>query len=513
VLSLAELRAAAAALDELLGGGSDGERGGPARLRGIAQTDAHTVHLRFHVPGGPEGGGGRHEIVLSCDPRHARVGRVASRPEAPAEPPAFAQFLRAHLDRARFAGARIVGDDRQLALRLDAREGAFDLLLQLLGPRSNLYLLEADGPLRATLRPLAETRRDLAVGDPWRSPESAAPDEGEDRFAGAEGGAYLDAVEAHYGPLERAAESEGLARRLSQVVAKERKRLERRMGKLEQDALAGDEAAALHRQGELLKSVLGSVAAGASEVVARDFTTGEPVTIPLDPKLSPNANLERIFKRYHKALKRATVAGGSLADAEQRREMLAALAEEIDAKADDADALAAIAERDEVGRLVARHAPPPPAPAASQKKSERGRRSGVPRRLQPKRYRASGDLEIWVGKSDEANDYLTTRLARGKDLFLHLEAQPGSHVILRTGGRDDPPQEALLEACELAVHFSKQRKANRANVHVVPIKNVKKPKGAKPGLVYVTGGKTVHLRRDEARLSRILDAVIDGDVG
>jgi predicted ribosome quality control (RQC) complex YloA/Tae2 family protein len=158
-------------------------------------------------------------------------------------------------------------------------------------------------------------------------------------------------------------------------------------------------------------------------------------------------------------------------------------------------------------RMLARHAPPPP--PAPERPRERGKRSGVPRRLQPKRYRASGGLEIWVGKSDEANDYLTTRLARGKDLFLHLEAQPGSHVILRTGGRDDPPQEALLEACELAVHFSKQRKASRANVHVVPIKNVKKPKGAKPGLVYVTGGKTVSLRRDEARLARILDSLID----
>ena len=55
--------------------------------------------------------------------------------------------------------------------------------------------------------------------------------------------------------------------------------------------------------------MLGNVASGASEVVARDFASGEPVAIPLDPKLSPNANLERIFKRYHKALKRATIVG------------------------------------------------------------------------------------------------------------------------------------------------------------------------------------------------------------
>ena len=66
-----------------------------------------------------------------------------------------------------------------------------------------------------------------------------------------------------------------------------------------------------------------------------------------------------------------------------------------------------------------------------------------------------------------------------------------------------------LEASELAVHFSKARNAARADVHVVPIKQVKKPKGAKRGLVWVTGGRTLHLRREEARLRRILDARID----
>ena len=115
-------------------------------------------------------------------------------------------------------------------------------------------------------------------------------------------------------------------------------------------------------------------------------------------------------------------------------------------------------------------------------------------RLAPRRYPTAGGLEIWVGRSDAANDHLTTRLARGKDLFFHLDGAPGSHVILRTGGRDDPPSEALLDACELAVHFSRAKKASRADVHVVPIKNVRKSKGAKPGLVTVHGGRSVHLR-------------------
>ena len=91
---------------------------------------------------------------------------------------------------------------------------------------------------------------------------------------------------------------------------------------------------------------------------------------------------------------------------------------------------------------------------------------------------------------------------------MHLEGAPGSHVVLRTGGRSDPPSEAVLDACELAVHFSRHKNATRADLHLVPIRNVKKPKGAKPGLVTVHGGKTLHLRRIPARLERILAALI-----
>jgi predicted ribosome quality control (RQC) complex YloA/Tae2 family protein len=133
----------------------------------------------------------------------------------------------------------------------------------------------------------------------------------------------------------------------------------------------------------------------------------------------------------------------------------------------------------------------------------------IPGRLAPRRYRASGDLEVWVGRSDEGNDFLTTRLAGGNDLFCHVEDTPGSHVILRTGGRADPPSEAVLDACELAVHFSKLRAADRVDVHVVPIKNVRKPKGAKPGLVFVSGGRSLRLRRSPARLERLLAARIE----
>jgi predicted ribosome quality control (RQC) complex YloA/Tae2 family protein len=166
-----------------------------------------------------------------------------------------------------------------------------------------------------------------------------------------------------------------------------------------------------------------------------------------------------------------------------------------------------------VQRLLKKYAPKEPARptrGAAAKTAKLGKRA-VPQRLMPRRYRTAGGLEVWVGRSDEGNDFLTTRLAAGNDLFFHLDGAPGSHVILRTEGRPDPPSEAVLDACELAVHFSKAKGATRADVHVVPIKNVKKPKGAKRGLVMVHGGKTIHLRRMQTRLQRILAARKEDD--
>ena len=81
--------------------------------------------------------------------------------------------------------------------------------------------------------------------------------------------------------------------------------------------------------------------------------------------------------------------------------------------------------------------------------------------------------------------------------------------MLRTEGREDAPSESLLEAAELAVHFSSAKHAGRTDVHVAAIKDVSKPKGTKPGLVHVHRGRTLHLRRDPKRLERVLAARIE----
>ena len=500
MLTLCELRRASRLLDAALRG---------HRVQAIAQPDATSVVLTTY--GAPaEGAEPRRQfLLLACRRTSARVALLESGRASLPSPPAFAQRLRALLPSSRIGGVRLIDEDRQLALALETPEVGYELRLQILPQRSNLYVLDAERRVLAALRPLAETRPELALGEPWRAPTSRAPSEGEDRFADEPDERFLFAIEAHYVEIEREGELGERRRTLEQALRREEKGLARKLEKVDEELAQAHEATRLERDGELLKGALKSVRRGAAEVVARDPATDEDIVIALDPALSPAENLEQIFRRYRKAV-RALAQGGVRHEA-----MVAALAsvraklrelEAIDALGEDAagPALEAFAARDDVRSLVAKRAPVAPQrrvrPDAERELA--GRR--IPARLAPRRYRTAGDLEIWVGRSDAGNDFLTTKLARGRDLFFHLDGAPGSHVILRTEGRSDPPSEAVLDACELAVHFSKQRDATRADVHAVPIANVRKPRGAKPGLVSVHGGKTVHLRRTPERLARVL---------
>jgi predicted ribosome quality control (RQC) complex YloA/Tae2 family protein len=326
---------------------------------------------------------------------------------------------------------------------------------------------------------------------------------------------YLLALEAHYEETERSEGADELRRRVERALKKETKTLDRKLAKLDASLQEARSASRLEREGELLKTVLSQVKRGDSEVVAHDFDSGEAVLISLDPKLSPPENLERIFKRYHKAVRSLTKAGSRHDSVQVARDEVQIWMDRFLELTDHADelpeALEEFSAEPGIQKLIEKYQPAAPrrrSATSGPTEHKLGKRT-VPGRLMPRRYPTAGGLEIWVGRSAAGNDYLSTRLARGKDLFFHLDGAPGSHVILRTEGRSDPPSEAVLDACELAVHYSKAKNATRADVHAVPISNVRKPKGSKPGLVTVHGGKTIHLRRTEARLQRILAARIE----
>ncbi len=494
MLSLCELRRAA----QIIHGKTLGKT-----LRRIVQPDALQLCLTF------EGSAGKQHLLLACSPENARIC-MTDRMEAGASSGSFYEYAHAHLIGSIFAAIECSADNRQISISLQSRTDSFRLLLSILGARSNIYLLDAKGKLVHSMRPLDETRHELKIGEAWADPRGAVPSDGGDRWEELPDDLYLEAVDRTYRQLELRYKADLLAKRIQQAIKKERAFLDRKSINLREDLGEALQAESYKRKGELLKNVLHTIRRGDDTVAVTDYQTGELLEIPLDPKLSPAANLEAYFARYQKQSRGALVIQRQIEDLESVQSGLDAVEQSVEralrSEPPDLQGLESIEALPEVRRVLHRYSPkrkPAAPPVRTSQKKE------IPTRLLPKRYKAQDGLEIWVGRSDEGNDYLTTRLARGNDLFFHLEGYPGSHVVLRTEGRTDPPAESLLDACELAAHFSKLKNAGTVDIHVAPIKDVKKPKGAKPGLVYVRKGKTIHLKRNPKRLQSILAARLD----
>jgi predicted ribosome quality control (RQC) complex YloA/Tae2 family protein len=138
-----------------------------------------------------------------------------------------------------------------------------------------------------------------------------------------------------------------------------------------------------------------------------------------------------------------------------------------------------------------------------QEADERKRKTPAPR-LPYRSFRALHGSEIRVGRSARDNDDLTFHHARGNDAWLHTSDVPGSHVVLCLAGAPESDPEELLDAAHLAVHFSPLRGSRRASVHVARRKEVHKPRGAKAGLVTLSGGRILHLRVQPERMTRLL---------
>lgn len=500
MLSLAELRHAAIALSAMKGW----------KVQRIVQPDDANIYLTFYGFDEGKADGVKRHLRLCCKSDLAHVGEVADLPKAPVNPPSFCNLLRAKLDRARFAGAEVKNDDRLLALRFKGKEDEHELVLSILGSRSNLYLLDGGGMVRGAIRPLEETRRELQIGKPWSDPDSSPPEEGMNRWGEADNAELLREIGETYHRLESESETNELKRRIESVLRRSSEFLEHKIAKLEKELHDAEDARALKKEGELLKSVMHKIKPGDTEVIAEDFETGAELHIPLNPALSAAENLKVFFKKYHKGLTGANMLGqqievvrSTLSDVHK----LLSEFEQLNASGFlDAATIREFAQRGAIKSMLQKYYPE--SRRITKPPKSKPRKKEVPGKLKPRRYATAEGLEVWVGKSDEGNDYLTTKLADGTDLFFHLEGWPGSHVVLRLNGRKDPPPDALLDACELAVYYSKQKGATRANVHVAAIKDVKKPSGAKPGLVYVNRGKTIALRHDPKRLERVLGAII-----
>lgn len=292
------------------------------------------------------------------------------------------------------------------------------------------------------------------------------------------------ALDSAYTALTRRADQDAVAGELKGRIAQEIKRLEAQQKALER-ALDESDKAELHKQNaELILANLWRIEPEAASVTVQDYyQTDQPDRdIPLDPQLSPQENAEALFRRYRKARDNRQISLERSVTTADNLERLRDLQARVTTLATAEEARALRTEVVSTGLLKE--------PRTEVPGKERSDFEGHKIR----RFTTADGYDLLFGESATANDYLTTKVASPNDLWLHVRAASGSHLIIRTNGKPDSiPQSVLEEAALLCARHSTQKHSSLVAVDYTLRKYVRKPRGSEPGAVLYQNEKTLHV--------------------
>lgn len=288
---------------------------------------------------------------------------------------------------------------------------------------------------------------------------------------------YSELLDEFYTARETAERVRHAASDIIKLVNNLRLRTEKKLAIRLNDLKKCENRETLRIYGELLKANLYRIENGASFAEVENYYNDlKPVRIPLNPALSPQKNAAKYFKDY----KKTYTAEQTLTKlTENDREELVYFDSVLDSIA-RSEALSEIAEiREELSS----------AGYIKRTDARKPKKSAAP---QFKEYSSKEGYKILVGKNNRQNDYITTALAGKNDLWFHVKNIPGSHVIVMCGGEEVSDETVIKAAC-LAAANSKAASSSQVPVDYTPVKYVKKPNGAKPGMVIYTTNKTVYV--------------------
>lgn len=231
-------------------------------------------------------------------------------------------------------------------------------------------------------------------------------------------------------------------------------------------------------KGDLIIANIYRIESGMDKVSLENYyEEGSPlIDIELDKRLSPSKNAQRFYSRYNKA----KVAEKMVSEQMELNLLEIKYLESV---------LHSIAEANMSGDLE----------EIRQELINEGYIRKVSKKKEKEKKHAFAPLEfeldgfkIFVGKNNRQNDYLTLKIAYSNDIWLHTKDIPGSHVIIKSGG-SQVPDDVLLYAARLAAKHSKAGAGAKTAVDYTSVKNVKKPSGAKPGMVIYENYKTLYV--------------------
>jgi len=502
------------------------------RLQRIVMPDAMTLVLSIYKTS-------ERHFLISCHPEFARAHFQAVREPTPRERPTFCSALRKQISDSRLVFVRQRGLDRILELGFTGAEGDYQLVAELMGKHSNMMLIDSDRRLAAAAKWVGrrQSRRPILPNQlyeppPFEPKPSILSAKSDDRLADFEGvspflakviesgtslekvqtaiktcvfqpvlspghGVYplpigalglpeepasslSEALEAHFSVLSRTTTVDQARRQLQVQLERTLDARNVALHGLEHAIETANSAGEIQQTAELILAYQAQIKPGDRELQAWDYA-GEPITIPLVPDESPAENAERLFRKARNAKQHV----GEVSD---QRTRLASDAREIEyfleklaqaESTEDVDGIRAVADE---RRWLMRQ-------TGSVAKEERPYEGHAVRELlSPAGYK------VLYGTNATSNDYLTTKVAKPNDWWLHVRGATSAHVILQTQNQPQRVQPAdLVFAAQIAVRNSVQKHATYVAVDYTLKKYVRKPRGSAAGFATYTHEKTLHV--------------------
>lgn len=521
------------------------ERFSGGRIDKVYQPGNLDVVLSLH------GGQGNGKLLLSANPSHPRFHLTAIERENPDKPPMFCMLLRKHLVGARILEIEQPYMERIVIFRLECTDELGDkvkrsLVLEAMGRRANLILTDGEERIIDCIRrvdgDLASGVRPTMPGVFYALPEPklGIPPllERELRFRG-ENGDLSEAIEQmwdtvreypatptmlirggnpvdftflpilqygettqcqeyptfgellddFYETREKQERAKQKGEDLLRGVKNARERTARKLENQRRELAATQNRKRLRELGDILTTNLHLLEKGRSTVRLRDYydpSYGE-VEIAIDPLLTPQQNAAKYYRDYNKAKNAEIALTAQIAKGESDLSYLDSVLESLSLAEGERDLGEIRQELIDTGYL---------------KKQSKGVKQ--PKRIagKPMEFRTDAGLRVSIGKNNTQNDLLTTKKAGKFDWWFHTQKIHGSHAILWTEG-SEPDEESILQAATLAAYFSQGRESGKIPVDYTPVRYVKKPAGAKPGMVVYTTYRTITVTPDQALAKRL----------
>mgnify|MGYP002672256395 FL=1 len=274
---------------------------------------------------------------------------------------------------------------------------------------------------------------------------------------------------------------------LQKLVTSEIAKHKKKLTALEQDLAHAENAEEQRMLADTIMANIYQLRKGQTQAELINIYDGESVTVQLSPILSPTENAQAYYKRYNKYKRAQSEVALQITATEEMLQYFASL---------DSSLLTATSksEIEEIRQEMI---------AADLIKVVGKKKKSALQKSQPLHICLSEDTDLYIGKNNRQNDYVTFSIGGPRDLWFHTKDIPGSHIILKTT-LPEAREEDIALAVELAAYFSKAREGSSVPVDCVQRRYVKKPSGSKPGFVIFTNQKTYYATPDAQKLEKYL---------